>query len=86
MRIIPCLKPFSGRWQKILFHGFLFSHGFASLLNSGMSTDVRSLNSKTAIIELFKEASELSWKGLSQPSWFAVFNFRPLYYVLALTA
>ena len=50
--------------EKIMFHGFLFSHGFASLLNSGMSTDVRSLNSKTAIIELFKEASEFSWKGL----------------------
>jgi hypothetical protein len=50
--------------EKILFHGFLFSHGFASLLNSGMSTDVRSLNSEDAIIELFKEASEFSWKGL----------------------
>jgi len=50
--------------QKILFHGFLFSHGFASLLNSGMSTDVRSLGSEDAIIELFKEASEFAWKGL----------------------
>ncbi len=50
--------------EKILFHGFLFSHGFASLLNSGMSTDVRSLGSEDAIIELFKEASEFAWKGL----------------------
>jgi len=50
--------------EKILFHGFLFSHGFASLLNSGISSNVRSLDSKEAIIELFKEASEFSWKGL----------------------
>jgi AcrR family transcriptional regulator len=50
--------------EKILFHGFLFSHGFASLLNSGMSSDVRSLGSEQAIIELFKEASEFAWKGL----------------------
>jgi len=50
--------------EKILFHGFLFSHGFASLLNSGMSTDVRSSGSEEAIIELFKEASEFAWKGL----------------------
>ncbi len=50
--------------EKILFHGFLFSHGFASLLNSGMSTVVRSLNSEAAIINLFKEASAFSWKGL----------------------
>ena len=49
--------------EKVLFHGFLFSHGFASLLNSGMSTDVRLLNSEEAIIELFKEASEFAWKG-----------------------
>lgn len=50
--------------EKILFHGFLFSHGFASLLNSGMSTDVRSLGSEAAIVELFKEAAEFAWKGL----------------------
>ncbi|MDA3833124.1 MAG: hypothetical protein PF495_06970 [Spirochaetales bacterium] len=50
--------------EKILFHGFLFSHGFASLLNSGMSTDVRSLRSEKAIVELFKEASEFAWQGL----------------------
>lgn len=50
--------------EKILFHGFLFSHGFASLLNSGMSTGVRALSSESAIIELFKEASEFAWKGL----------------------
>lgn len=50
--------------EKILFHGFLFSHGFASLLSSGMSTNVRLLRSEAAIIELFKEASEFSWNGL----------------------
>ena len=49
---------------KVLFHGFLFSHGFASLLNSGMSTEVRALGSENAIIELFKEASDFAWKGL----------------------
>ncbi len=50
--------------EKVLFHGFLFSHGFASLLNSGMSLNVRSLGSEKSIIELFKEASEFSWNGL----------------------
>jgi len=50
--------------EKLLFHGFLFSHGFASLLNSGISSNVRSLNTKEAITELFKEASEISWQGL----------------------
>jgi AcrR family transcriptional regulator len=50
--------------EKILFHGFLFSHGFASLLNSGISTDVRSLGSEAAIVVLFKEAAEFAWKGL----------------------
>ncbi|MBC2716226.1 MAG: WHG domain-containing protein [Desulfobacteraceae bacterium] len=61
----PMLKNLSkATAEKILFHGFLFSHGFASLLNSGISTNVRSLNSEQAIIELFKEAYEFSWKGL----------------------
>ncbi len=61
----PMFKKFSAEnAQKILFHGFLFSHGFASLLNSGISTDVRSLSSEEAIIELFKQASEFAWKGL----------------------
>jgi len=50
--------------EKVLFHGFLFSHGFASLLNSGISTDIRSLGSEEAIVELFKEAAEFAWKGL----------------------
>jgi len=50
--------------EKILFHGFLFSHGFASLLNSGMSTEVRALGSEDGIIDLFREASEFAWKGL----------------------
>ncbi|MCD6584170.1 MAG: hypothetical protein J7K96_00235 [Desulfobacteraceae bacterium] len=50
--------------EKILFHGFLFSHGFASLLNSGISSNIRSLDSEAAIVEVFKEASEFSWKGL----------------------
>ncbi len=61
----PMFKKFSKKTaEKILFHGFLFSHGFASLLNSGISTNLRSLNSEAAIIELFKEAAEFSWKGL----------------------
>jgi hypothetical protein len=50
--------------EKIMFHGFLFSHGFASLLNSGISTHLRALNSEQAIIDLFKEASAFSWKGM----------------------
>jgi len=50
--------------EKVLFHGFLFSHGFAGLLNSGISTDIRSLGSEEAIVELFKEAAEFAWKGL----------------------
>jgi len=50
--------------EKIMFHGFLFSHGFASLLNSGISTRLRTLNSEQAIIDLFKEASAFSWKGM----------------------
>lgn len=50
--------------EKIMFHGFLFSHGFASLLNSGISTHFRSLNTEKAIIDLFKEASAFSWKGM----------------------
>lgn len=50
--------------EKIMFHGFLFSQGFASLLNSGISTRLQSLNSEKAIIELFKEASAFSWNGM----------------------
>lgn len=50
--------------EKIMFQGFLFSHGFASLLNSGISTHFRSLNSEQAIIDLFKEASAFSWNGM----------------------
>jgi len=50
--------------QKILFQGFLFSHGFASLLNSGIGTSVRMLDSEEAIIQFFKQASEVAWSGL----------------------
>jgi hypothetical protein len=50
--------------EKIMFHGFLFSHGFASLLNSGISTHLRTLNSEQAIIDLFKEAAAFSWLGM----------------------
>jgi hypothetical protein len=50
--------------RKLMFHGFLFSHGFASLLNSGIGSTVRMLNSEKAITAFFKEASEISWKGL----------------------
>lgn len=50
--------------QKILLHGFLFSHGFASLLNSGMGSSIRMLDSEEAIIRFFKQASEIAWAGL----------------------
>jgi hypothetical protein len=51
--------------QKILFHGFLFSHGFASLLNSAMGSIVRMLDSEEAITNFFKQASAITWTGLS---------------------
>ena len=51
--------------QKILFHGFLFSHGFASLLNSAMGSIVRMLDSEEAISSFFKQASAITWTGLS---------------------
>lgn len=50
--------------RKLMFHGFLFSHGFASLLNSGIGSAVKVLDSEKAITAFFKEASEISWKGL----------------------
>jgi len=50
--------------QKLLFHGFLFSHGFASLLNSGIGSRVRMLDSEEAITQFFKQASEIAWAGL----------------------
>lgn len=50
--------------QQLLFQGFLFSHGFASLLNSGMGSSVRMLDSEEAIIQFFKQASAIAWTGL----------------------
>jgi len=50
--------------SKLMFHGFLFSHGFASLLNSGIGSSVRELDTEKAITEFFTEASEISWEGL----------------------
>jgi len=50
--------------RKLMFHGFLFSHGFASLLNSGIGSAVRMLDTEKSITAFFKEASEVSWKGL----------------------
>jgi hypothetical protein len=51
--------------EKLLFRGFLFCHGFASLLNSSMGKYVRSLDTEKAIIDFFKESSAIAWKGLN---------------------
>jgi hypothetical protein len=54
--------------EKLLFRGFLFCHGFASLLNSSMGKYLRSLDTEKAIVNFFKESSELAWKGLKTVS------------------
>jgi len=51
--------------EKLLFRGFLFCHGFASLLNSSMGKYLRALDTEKAIIDFFKEASTIAWKGLN---------------------
>jgi AcrR family transcriptional regulator len=50
--------------QRLLFYGWLFAQGFASLLNSGIGTYVKTLDSRDAIIAFFKEASAMFWNGL----------------------
>lgn len=50
--------------EKLLFRGFLFCHGFASLLNSSMGKYVRVLDTEKAIIDFFKESSTIAWQGL----------------------
>ncbi len=54
--------------QRLLFYGWLFAQGFASLLNSGIGTYVKTLDSSNAIIDFFKEASVLFWNGLRSDS------------------
>lgn len=50
--------------RKFMFLGWLFSHGFASLLSGGMESYIRSLDSEEAIRDVFMEASAIFWKGL----------------------
>ncbi len=65
LRDYPVFDRFSDESRrKFMFHGWLFSHGFASLLNSGMESYIRSLESDSAIREVFTEASAIFWKGL----------------------
>jgi AcrR family transcriptional regulator len=50
--------------EKLLFRGFLFCHGFASLLNSSMGKNLRILDTEKAIVNFFKESSAIAWDGL----------------------
>ncbi len=50
--------------EKLLFRGFLFCHGFASLINSSMGKFLRALDTEKAIIDFFRESSVIAWKGL----------------------
>jgi len=51
--------------EKILFRGFLFCHGFASLINSSMGKYLQFLDTEKAIVDFFKESSQIAWKGLT---------------------
>jgi hypothetical protein len=50
--------------EKLLFRGFLFCHGFASLLNSSMAKYLRLLDTEKAIINFFTESTAIAWDGL----------------------
>jgi hypothetical protein len=50
--------------EKLLFRGFLFCHGFASLINTSMGKHLHFLDTENAFIDFFKESSELAWRGL----------------------
>jgi AcrR family transcriptional regulator len=50
--------------EKLLFQGFLFCHGFASLINSSMGKNLQLLDTEKAITDFFKESSAIVWKGL----------------------
>jgi hypothetical protein len=50
--------------EKLLFRGFLFCHGFASLLNSSIGRQIHFLDTEKAIVDFFKESSTIAWKGL----------------------
>jgi hypothetical protein len=50
--------------ERLLIRGFLFCHGFASLINSRMGKHIHLLDTEKAIIDFFKESSAIAWKGL----------------------
>jgi AcrR family transcriptional regulator len=61
----PLTKNFSkASKEKLLFRGFLFCHGFASLISGSMGKHFKFLDTEKAILDFFKESSELAWKGL----------------------
>ncbi len=61
----PLIRNFSKQAkEKLLFRGFLFCHGFASLITSSMAKYLRAFDTEKAIIDFFKESAELAWKGL----------------------
>ncbi|NOY68012.1 MAG: TetR/AcrR family transcriptional regulator [Deltaproteobacteria bacterium] len=58
--------------RKVMFYGWLFAHGFASLLTSGIGNEARRLESESATIDMFKSANKIFFHGLKsilkQPS------------------
>lgn len=48
----------------IMFYGWLFAHGFASLLTSGIGNEVRKLESEAATISFFNSATAIFYEGL----------------------
>ena len=48
----------------IMFYGWLFTHGFASLLTSGIGNEVRKLESEAATIAFFNSATAIFYEGL----------------------
>ena len=50
--------------QKILFYGWVFSHGFASLLTSGIGREVKRMTSEKAIMGFFEEVTGIFQAGL----------------------
>lgn len=50
--------------RTVMFYGWLFTHGFASLLTSGVGNEVRRLESESATIAMFKSANKIFFHGL----------------------
>jgi len=50
--------------RKVMFYGWLFVHGFATLLTSGIGNEVRRLENESDTIAMFKAANTIFYNGL----------------------